>query len=42
MIALAEEKPSALLCYEREPSGCHRSLLIESVVPEAKVVDLYA
>jgi len=42
MVALAEEKPSALLCYEREPSGCHRSLLIESVAPGAEVVDLYA
>ena len=27
MVELAREKPSALLCYEREPSGCHRSLL---------------
>ena len=42
MLSLAEEKPSALLCYEREPSGCHRSLLIEAVAPEASVVHLYA
>lgn len=42
MLALVEEKASALLCYEREPSGCHRSLLIESVAPEAEVVDLFA
>jgi uncharacterized protein (DUF488 family) len=42
MVALAEEKPSALLCYEREPGGCHRSLLIRAVAPGAEVVDLFA
>ncbi|WP_174274587.1 DUF488 domain-containing protein [Sphingomonas bacterium] len=41
MLDLAAEKPSALLCYEREPGGCHRSLLIRAVAPEAEVVDLY-
>src|SRR6187402_770780 len=25
MIALAEEKPSALLCFERDPAHCHRT-----------------
>ena len=42
MLELADEKPSALLCYERDPSGCHRSLLLDSVAPDAEVVDLYA
>ena len=42
MIELALEKPSALLCYERDPAGCHRTLLIAAVVPEAEVVDLFA
>ena len=42
MRALAEEKPSALLCYEREPACCHRTLLWRSVLPDADVVDLYA
>lgn len=42
MIALAEEKPSALLCFERNPAECHRTLLRESVMPDAEVVDLYA
>ena len=42
MIALAAEKPSALLCYERDPAQCHRTLLIDAVVPNAKVVDLFA
>ena len=42
MRELAAEKPSALLCFEREPAGCHRSLLLKSVAPEAEHVDLFA
>ncbi len=42
MLELAAEKPSALLCYEREPGGCHRTLLINSALPNAEVVDLFA
>jgi uncharacterized protein (DUF488 family) len=42
MIELAHEQPSALLCYERDPSGCHRTLLIEAVAPEAEVEHLFA
>jgi uncharacterized protein (DUF488 family) len=42
MRELASEKPSALLCYERDPWGCHRTLLWHSAVPDAEVVDLYA
>jgi uncharacterized protein (DUF488 family) len=42
MIDLAQERPSALLCFERDPGGCHRSLLLRSVAPEAEVVDLFA
>jgi uncharacterized protein (DUF488 family) len=41
MIALAEEKPSALLCFEREPAHCHRTLLLDAVAPDAEVVDLF-
>ena len=41
MRELAAEKPSALLCYEREPSGCHRTLLLRWVAPDAEVVDLF-
>ena len=41
MRELAVEKPSALLCYEREPSGCHRTLLLRWVAPDAEVVDLF-
>ena len=42
MLELAAEKPSALLCYEREPAGCHRSLLLKAVAPGARVVHLFA
>ena len=42
MLELAREKPSALLCYERDPAGCHRTLLLAAVAPEAEVVDLFA
>jgi len=42
LVALASEKPSALLCYEREPAGCHRTLLLKSAAADAEVVDLYA
>jgi uncharacterized protein (DUF488 family) len=42
MVALAEETPSALLCFERDPGGCHRTPLHETVLPGAEVIDLYA
>lgn len=42
MLELAREKPSALLCMEREPEHCHRTLLLRSVATDAEVVDLYA
>lgn len=42
MLELAAEKPSALLCYERNPAGCHRTLLLRAVAPEAEVVHLFA
>ena len=42
MRELAREKPSALLCYERDPAGCHRTLLWRSAMPNAEVLDLYA
>jgi uncharacterized protein (DUF488 family) len=42
MLALAGEKPSALLCYERDPAECHRTLLLAAVAPDADVVDLFA
>jgi uncharacterized protein (DUF488 family) len=42
MVALAEEKPSALLCFERDPAGCHRTPLREAVMADWEAVDLYA
>lgn len=42
MIALASEKPTALLCMEREPAHCHRTLLLRAVSPDADVTHLYA
>lgn len=42
MLALVEEKPTALLCMEREPAHCHRTLLLKAVAADAEVVDLYA
>ena len=42
MLDLAAEKPSALLCMEREPASCHRTLLLNAVAPDAQVVHLYA
>lgn len=41
MLELAKEKPSALLCMEREPAHCHRTLLLEAVASDAEVIDLY-
>lgn len=42
MKQLAAERPSALLCFEREPAGCHRRLLIRAVAADAETIDLYA
>jgi uncharacterized protein (DUF488 family) len=42
MVELAREKPSALLCFERDPAACHRTLLVAAAAGDAEVVDLYA
>jgi uncharacterized protein (DUF488 family) len=42
MLDLAGEKPSALLCMEREPAHCHRTQLLRAVAPDVEVVDLFA
>ncbi len=41
MLELAAEKPSALLCYERDPAHCHRTLLLAAEGQGAEVVDLF-
>ena len=42
MLELVREKPSALLCMEREPAHCHRTLLLDAVAPDAEVLHLFA
>lgn len=42
MLELATETPSALLCFEREPAHCHRTLLLDAVAQGAEIVHLYA
>jgi len=41
MLELAAERPSALLCYEREPAECHRSLLLDAVASDAVITHLF-
>lgn len=40
--SLATDRPTALLCFERDPARCHRSLLAQIAFPEAEVTDLFA
>jgi uncharacterized protein (DUF488 family) len=42
MLELAAEKPSALLCFERDPAMCHRTLLLAAEAQGAEIVDLFA
>jgi len=42
MLELAAGKRSALLCFERDPAMCHRTLLLAAEGQGAEVVDLYA
>ena len=37
----AAGRPTALLCFERDPDGCHRSLLVDAIMPEASVTNLF-
>lgn len=41
LVELAKGRPTALLCFERDPAGCHRTLLLDAVLPQADRVDLY-
>ena len=38
---LAHQRRVALLCYEREPACCHRTLLRKAVLPDCEVLDLF-
>lgn len=41
LVDMAQGQPTALLCFERDPTCCHRSLLIESAMPDADVMHLF-
>lgn len=41
LLGLVEEAPTALLCFERDPAGCHRSLWLRWEAPEARVTHLH-
>jgi uncharacterized protein (DUF488 family) len=41
LIDMARKRPTALLCFERAPDCCHRSLLIEAIMADAQVVHLF-
>ncbi|MGH1591883.1 DUF488 family protein [Methylobacterium phyllosphaerae] len=42
LATLAEAAPICLLCFERDPAGCHRRVLAERLAPRGFVVsDLY-
>lgn len=34
------ERPTALLCFERDHAKCHRSILLDQVMPDLDVVNL--
>ncbi len=42
MRELIAETPSALLCFERDPGMCHRTLLLTAEGEDVEVVDLFA
>ncbi|MBB5687813.1 DUF488 family protein [Sphingobium boeckii] len=41
LVEMAHDQPTALLCFERDPIGCHRSLFIDAILPDAERVDLF-
>jgi len=42
LTTLVREDPTCLLCFERAPEFCHRSIVVNYLeIPELKVVDLY-
>jgi uncharacterized protein (DUF488 family) len=41
LLALARRRPTCLLCFERDPAGCHRRVIAERLMPRGfRVVDL--
>ena len=43
LVAAAGEKPTCLLCFERDPETCHRSIIAEQMIEsmDFEVFDLY-
>ena len=41
LVEVAKVQPTALLCFERDPAACHRSLLIDAIFPRADQIDLF-
>lgn len=41
LVDLASMATTAVLCFERDPCGCHRSLLVDALLPDAQVEHLY-
>jgi uncharacterized protein (DUF488 family) len=39
---MVKEQPTALLCFERDPTLCHRTLLIRATMPGVEIIDLFA
>jgi len=42
LLTLAAEEPCCLLCFERDPAACHRSILAAELGAEVEAVDLFA
>jgi len=40
LVEMAKEQAVALLCFERDAASCHRSLLLDAVLPDAERIDL--
>lgn len=42
LASLAGEKPTCLLCFERDPATCHRSIIAEGMLESGfQILDLY-
>ncbi len=42
LLSLAADEPCCLLCFERNPAECHRSILVEELGSKVEVLDLFA
>lgn len=42
LVEMIVEQPTAVLCFERDAASCHRSLLLDAILPDAERIDLIA